>query len=198
MEQPKAYANRKKVEDRPEGDFYATPRSLMWVAESLFKDVFWISMPILDPCCGNGVMGQELSKMGFRVDENDLYKRDGVDYLEGEWNQRQVVMNPPFSQWDAFVEKAKSHASKVMAIGRLNYLSTQSRYQSDIWTHLKSVNVFTRYVDYQTPERDDGCFCVGAMATGWFVWDMFYDGCPMLSFLDVQKYATLGNFKKKK
>ena len=193
----KAYANRKKETERPEGDFYATPRSLMWVAEDLFKSNFWLCAPILDPCCGKGVMKQELEKFGFRVDENDISREGGVDYLDGEWNQRQVVMNPPFSQWDAFVEKAKSHASRIMVVGRLNYLSTQSRYESGIWTHLKSVNPFTRYVDYQTPERDDGCFCVGAMATGWFVWDMGYEGQPTISMLDVQKWATLGNFKKR-
>lgn len=196
MTEGKAYANRKKAEDRPEGDFYATPRSLMWVAKDLFEREFSKKAKILDPCCGNGVMGQELSKFGFKVSENDLY-HDGVDYLSQFWYEPQVVMNPPFSQWDAFVDKAKGHASRIFVIGRLNYLSTQSRYESGIWTHLKSVHPFTRYVDYQTPERDDGCFCVGAMATGWFVWDMEYVGLPTVSMLDVQQWATLGNFKKK-
>jgi hypothetical protein len=38
-------------------------------------------------------------------------------------------------------------------------------------------------------------FNVGAMATAWFLWDADYTGQPQIHFVDVQKYATLGNFK---
>ena len=31
----KAYANRKDKESRPEGDFYSTPKSLVWVAAGI-------------------------------------------------------------------------------------------------------------------------------------------------------------------
>jgi hypothetical protein len=55
---------------------------------------------------------------------------------------------------------------------------------------------FNRYADYQTPARDDGLFHVGAMATAWFVWDMDYIGKPTIEVVDVQEYATLGNFNK--
>lgn len=184
----KAYAHRHGVNERPEGDFYVTPRSLMWVAKSCFEAYLDKEMVVLDPCCGNHVMADALRPMGYEVRENDLFQ-GGVDYLANEWKQTQVVMNPPFSQWDEFVRKAKKHADVVFAIGRLNYLSTQSRFESDIWEGLKYVLPFTRYVDYRTPLRDDGRFQCGAMATGWFIWCRNFYGCPQLKMLDVQNYA---------
>ena len=90
----KAYANRRAEEKRPSGDYYPTPRSLMWVAET---DVFgaWLdkSAPVLDPCCGSHVMADELVKFGYSVHENDIQMEGGVDYLSRGWEERQVVMN---------------------------------------------------------------------------------------------------------
>ena len=82
-----------------------------------------------------------------------------------------------------------------MMIGRLNYLGTQSRLNKWIWNNLKMILPFSRYVDYQTPYRDDGFFHVGAMATAWFLWDMDYYGKPTVEFIDVNKYAKLGNYR---
>ena len=36
----KAFENRKKKEDRPEGDSYPTPKSLIWVAKDFIMDEF--------------------------------------------------------------------------------------------------------------------------------------------------------------
>lgn len=191
----KAYANKKKEKDRPLGDFYATPKSLIWIMEDVIKSEFPTSEPILEPCSGNGAISDELKKIGYKVIENDLF-RDGVDYLETDYSSSNyVITNPPFSLWDEFVVKAKSESSKVLMIGRLNYFGTNSRFSSGIWDNLKSVYCFNRYIDYRTPERDDGMFNVGAMATAWFLWDVDYTGQPQIHFVDVQKYATLGNFK---
>ena len=67
-----------------------------------------------------------------------------------------------------------------------------------IWRHLKAVYPFSRYVDYQTPYRNDGMFHVGNMETAWFLWDMEYEGPFITEIMDVQKWATLGAFKKNK
>lgn len=188
LKKGKAYAHRHSVDERPEGDFYVTPRSLMWVARTWFEQFLDKELIVLDPCCGSHVMADALRPMGYEVRENDLYD-GGVDYLCKDWMETQVVMNPPFSQWDAFVMKAKSHADVIFCIGRLNYLSTQSRYESTIWGGLQFVLPFTRYVDYRTPLRDDGRYQCGAMATGWFIWRKDYKGSPNLKMLDVQQYA---------
>jgi len=192
----KAYANCKSVNDRREGDFYATPKSLIWVAKGIIYQEFPLDQPILEPCSGKNSISDELIKMGYAVVINDLYN-DGIDYLL--FNQfieyKYIITNPPFSLWDEFIFKAKSHVNKLLSIGRLNYLGTNNRFLSGIWNNLKSIYTFNRYVDYQTLPRDDGLFNVGAMATGWFLWDKDYSDAPTIHILDVQKYAQLGNFK---
>jgi hypothetical protein len=190
----KAYASSKKKQDRPEGDFYPTPKSLVWVAEEIIRAEFDTRVKTLEPCCGNGAISQELKAFGYKVCENDLHA-GGVDYLTTAFPQTQVITNPPFSDWDAFVIKAKSEAEKVMMIGRLNYFGTNSRLVSGIWKGLKAVYCFDRYVDYRTPERLDGCFHVGAMATAWFIWERGYRRKPTLDVLSVQDFAKLGAYK---
>lgn len=73
----KAYANRKGKESRPEGDFYSTPKSLVWVAADIIENFFDKNLHILEPCHGEGAISTELKRMGYNVVENDLY-RGGV------------------------------------------------------------------------------------------------------------------------
>jgi len=188
----KAYANKKGKEDRPEGDFYPTPKSLVWVAEDMIKGELDKTQDVFEPCCGNGMISTEIAKWGYNVAENDLY-HGGVDYLNTPFSYTQIITNPPFSLWDEFVVKAKKEANKVILIGRSNYFGTASRLANGIWKELKSVHFFNRYVDYRTPERDDGIFHVGAMATAWFVWEKGFHSPATINFLDVQPYAKLGN-----
>jgi len=180
--------NRKA--DGRKGDYFPTPKSLVWCVEEFIRDNF--SGPILEPCCGEGAISSSLRDLGYTVVENDVHF-GGVDYLQMETDITEIITNPPFNLWDAFLAKAKTHCDKIMFIGRLNYLSTVFRK----WDNLKYVLIFNRYVDYQTPYREDGLFHVGAMATGWFYWDMTYLGPPMLGFVDVTKYAALGGYKEK-
>lgn len=189
----KAYANKKKLEERPKGDFYSTPKSLVWEMKPIILKHF--SGPILEPCYGKAAISGELKKWNYKVTENDLYK-NGVDYITTNPKEKQVISNPPFSLWDDFVIKAKEHCDTFMFIGRLNYLSTQGRLENKIWENLKSIYIFSRYVDYQTPYREDGLFHVGAMATAWFLWEKDYKKETTTHFIDVQKYAKLGNYKE--
>ena len=190
----KSYANKRPKNERPLGDFYATPKSLVWVAASDILSEFSTDDPILEPCSGDGAISEELKRLGFQVTENDLY-REGKDYLQLSHNYRYIITNPPFSLWDHFVDKATKECDKVMLIGRLNYFGTASRLRAGMWKNMKYVYCFNRYVDYRTPPRNDGKFHVGAMATAWFLWDKSYEGEPTLKFLDVQDYASLGNYK---
>ena len=105
----KAYANKKKKEDRPVGDFYSTPKSLVWVAQ----DIIDLEFPsydvdtIFEPCTGQRAIAEELIHSGYNVIENDLYPQyDDIhqeDYLEIDtkaigmkWNNH-ILSNPPFS-----------------------------------------------------------------------------------------------------
>jgi hypothetical protein len=195
----KAYANKKKKEDRPKGDFYSTPKSLIWVAEKIIKKEFYPDL-IFEPAAGQNEkqpITEELKKMGYIVESNDMFS-NGFDYLSFnnyKYRNGQIITNPPFSLWDEFVKKAKTHCRKIMFIGRLNYLGTYQRFEAGIFKNLKYIMPFNRYVDYQTPYRNDGLFHVGSMATCWLLWDTQYTGNAEVIQLDVQKYAKLGNYK---
>jgi hypothetical protein len=191
-ENGKAYANRKKIADRPDGDLYHTPKSLVWE----LLDRVELNNP-WECACGDGAITEVLDDREISYRSSDLSL--GTNFLECDSPYAgDIFTNPPFSLWDAFVEKALNLSKrKVIMLGRTNYFGTQSRYESGIWEHLKEIYIFTRYVDYQTPKRDDGLFHVGALCTGWFIWDKEFLGTPTIDFIDVQKYAKLGAFKKK-
>jgi hypothetical protein len=197
----KAYAHKS---GNRQGDMYHTPKSLIWVSKDIIRKEF-TEEAILEPCCGSGAISEELEKYGYSVLKNDLYTHDGVNmctnfnYLNQMWTfEKYIITNPPFTLWDEFVMKAKTHCEKFMFIGRLNYQSTQGRYNKCLWKNLKGVYPFTRYIDYQTPYRIDGKFHVGAMATAWFLWDMNYEGDTWeQKILDVSGYGTLGQYMRK-
>ena len=52
----KAYANRKKAEERNENDFYVTPYALTWELQKL--NIVKPNATILDPCCGTYALHQ--------------------------------------------------------------------------------------------------------------------------------------------
>lgn len=200
MKKGKNYLSKKIKSDRPLGDFYHTPKSLVWKMESLIKKEF--KGLILEPCYGQkyhpiydvlkydfnlSVIGNDLysTPKGFDyILENHLFK--GFDY---------IITNPPFSLWDAFILAAKSHCKKFMVLGRLNYLCTQKRLETNLFKNLAVIFPFSRYVDYRTKYRSDGLFNVGGLATAWFYFDMNYKGLPFISQLNVNQYAKLGQFK---
>ncbi len=202
----KSYACRDRAENALRiGDFYATPVSLVTCAKDLFYSVLPLKAIITEPCCGNGQIIKGLKQLGFeRFIENDLYN-DRTDILHNDilttdlnkWASKYIVTNFPFSKWDDCVKAflAKEELKALITIGRLNYLSTQSRLKLGLWKHLKEIWVFSRYIDYRTEPRDDGQFNVGAMSTGFFYFTKEDVEAPVIRFVDVQKYATLGNIK---
>lgn len=195
MKDGKAYAH--KTGNRI-GDLYHTPKSLVWVAADIIKKEFNIRDYVLEPACGAGAISEELENIFLAncVQSNDLNGVVGIDYLNWiePW-QKQVITNPPFSLWDEFIVKAKTHCNKFMFIGKCNFLGAQGRYNNNIWRNLKGIYPFNRYVDYQTPYRKDGLFHVGCLQSAWFLWDMEFEGDWSGHVLDVQKYAKLGGFK---
>ena len=192
----KAYANRKSEDKRPQSDFYVTPKSLVW--ELLKTDVLKGSKKILEPCCGKHAISSELEKAGFDVTSKDIMYGDNFlcsDYKFGEFDT--IVTNPPFSQFDDIVMKAKKVAPKVVMIAKTNFFGAYARNKKGVWKHLKEVYIFNRQLDYRTPERDDGLFHVGNLITGWFVWDNSWnEDYWQTRIIDVQQYAKLGGIKE--
>ena len=206
MNKGKSYACRDRAENNlREGDFYPTPKSCVFCAADFFHKIIPLNEVITEPCCAGGSITKALKEIGYSgFIENDLYNPRKDIYHEDilksslAWSSSYVVTNFPFSIWDSCVLAflASKNVDAVITIGRLNYLSTQSRLQSPLWKHLHTVNCFSRYIDYRTPERDDGQFNVGAMASGWFYFTKEEVEHPIIEFCDVQKYATLGNIKE--
>lgn len=204
----KSYACRKTYEGvLRKGDYFPTPKSIVWCSEKYLKEIIPLDATITEPCCGNGQLTKALKEIGYKnVIENDLYN-ERKDILHNdivwsnldEWASDYIVTNFPFSKWDDCVRAflAKTNLKALITVGRLNYLSTQSRLESGIWKHLKEVWCYSRYIDYRTAERDDGQFNVGAMSTAWFYFTKEEVENPIIKFVDVQKYATLGNIKEK-
>ena len=193
----KNYANRKPKYKRPKGDLYVTPKSLVWKLLQIGE--LNPEIPVWECAAGNGAISSVLKGNNFSVKSTDIIT--GEDFLQlpdQKW-EGDIFTNPPFSLWDDFVYKAKFLTdNKIIMLGRTNYFGTYQRSLMGIWDHLKTVYIFNRYVDYQTPPRDDGLFHVGVLCTGWFVWDMSYTGKPTIEIMDVQKYAALGNIDNKK
>jgi hypothetical protein len=183
----KAYANRKEV---IKNDLYHTPQSLTWklTENEKFKNID-------EPACGEMAIVKPLEDLGYTVNATDLTTGHDFLKLEGNCKKKDLVTNPPFFIWDDFVLKSKELGyRKTALIGRTNYLGTYGRYENQLFSSLKYIYVFNRYVDYQTPLRDDGLFHVGALCTGWFVWEAKYKGLPQVVQLDVQEYAKLGSY----
>ena len=190
----KSYATRKEKTKRPESDFYSTPISLVW--ELLKTGVLDGVKTILEPCCGEKAISNQLEARGYIVTSKDI--KTGNDFLLDEYDYGSydaIVTNPPFSLWTEIIEKAKKTSPLVVAIGKTNFFGVHSRNNNDFWRHLKEIYIFDRQVDYQSPFRQDGLFCVGCLVTAWFVWDMNYNGNPEIKFIDVNKYAKLGSYK---
>lgn len=186
----KAYANRKPMSVRPLNDFYPTPSCM---TEELVKTGVLDNVNnIWDCCCGEYAIINVLKKHGFNCFGNDIIYGD--DYLAREYQHHEcIVMNPPFKLFDKFIYKAKKEADLVCAIGKANFFGSHSRNINGLWKHLREVYFFDRQIAFDIPEDADGQVECGMMITGWFVWDMKYNGEPKIKVIDMQKYI-----KKKK
>jgi hypothetical protein len=198
MSQGKAYHNRKPKVERKANDGYSTPRSLVWELHKQYPGVI-DSCDILEPCCGRdqNIMNA-LGDIGISCTGFDLYygqNRQDIFAYDGEHDM--ILTNVPFTNWDDFIFACKSIARRVVVIGRTNYFGTYQRYDSGIWKGLRQTLVFNRMVDYETPARKDGHFHVGGLVTAWMVFDRDYRGKAYLDHVDVQKYATLGQYPRK-
>lgn len=181
----KAYANRKSVDKRPKGDFYETP---VCMTEELVKTgVLDGVKTIWDPCCGKYAITKVLEKHGFNCFGNDIIY--GTDYLKEQYQHHEcIVMNPPFSMFDAFVKKAKQEADIVCAIGKVNFFGGHKRNITGLWDNLKSIYIFDRMIAFDKPLRADNKVECGMLVSCWMIWDKNYKGKPEINVLDMQNY----------
>ena len=189
----KAYANRKKSENRNENDFYETPYCLTWELQKL--NIIQPGKTIIDPCCGNYAISKWFRETN-NVTEKDL--KYGNNFFSDEYSDNQfdyAVLNPPFDLWDSFIKKSKKIASTVISIGKTDYFSCYQRIENGLWNELSDIYVFNRKVDYTYPLEESGKIYCGCLTTGWFVWKKEYTGNPELHFIDVQKYTKIEKYR---
>ena len=183
----KSYAKCKPKNERPEGDFYGTPISLLWEllrAEKIDKS------DILEPACGLGYLSNEMKKLNFNVTANDLYYKNKINFLDYNKKHKTIITNPPFSEFDAFVEHAKKTATeKIYMIGKTNFFGAYKRHYDGIWNGLKKIYVFNRQIDYRSEYDANGLFSCGCLVSGWFVWEKGYKGRPEFDIMDINKYV---------
>ena len=128
----KAYANRKSVDKRPENDLYETPKCLIWEllnsASELNLKIQNKDVKILDCCCGKNAIVNEMQEQGYKnITGTDLIYGD--DFLSEDYPEEKydvIIMNPPFKDFNKFVEKAKILAEEVICIGKMNYFGSHS------------------------------------------------------------------------
>jgi len=185
--QPKKISSRNLAgssEGRPEADFYPTPSSA--VEALLSKETFVGS--IWENSCGDGAICRALEAAGYRdIIATDLIDRGygevGHDFLTSSYTADNVVMNPPFSLAQQFVELSLARTTgKVAMLGKLVFLEGQKRKPFFESTPLKTVYVFSKRVNfYRNGER--GSYSTSTMAFAWFVWEHGYSGEPTISWL---------------
>lgn len=211
----KNYANRKPESERPEGDFYATPSCMVkeLVRNMLIGHEF-ADVKILDPCCGKYAIGNVLRDAGYKniierdlmygqnflydsypgmkiyPDYNFIDKKKQKDYEPKIYqdNVDVIVMNPPFKDFNGFVEKAKDIADRVYCIGKMNFFGAHDRNINGLWEHLEWVLPFDRQIAFDKPETSDGKVECGMIVSCWLIWNKNYNGEPKIKVLDMQKY----------
>ena len=191
----KAYANRKKEKDRPESDYYITPRSL---SRELMERLDWaVGTEVYEPCSGEGAIVDVLDEYGMVIRHDDI-RTTGQDFLLHNEKHDYMIFNPPFSLFDDFVLKAQELTTKqYVVLIKTNFFGAYKRNEMGVWKHLKELYIFNRQVDYRTPMREDGLFHVGNLITGWAVFDKDWnENWWKTSIIDVNKYAKLGSFKE--
>ena len=180
------------------------------------------NMTIFDPCCGKYAIGNVLRNAGYKniierdlmYGQNFLYdcynsvnlfpKYHFIDYKKCKdyeikvyhENIDVIIMNPPFKEFNGFVEKAKDVVDRVYCIGKMNFFGAHDRNVNGLWEHLEWVLPFDRQIAFDKPETEDGKVECGMMISGWFIWNRYYNGCPKIKVLDMQKYIWNGKHSK--
>lgn len=170
--------------ERVENDYYATPegstKALLAVEEVIY--------PAWEPACGEGHISKLLTVDVFST---DLIERGyGLvgDFLQTEnYNFETIITNPPFNLFQEFAEHAlKLAKKKVILFGKLQALEGMKRATFMQKSPLKTVYVFKAR---QNPLRngsavdENGKPWASTMAFAWFVWEIGYEGDPIIKWI---------------
>lgn len=138
-------------------DFYRTPD---WCADIGTRIALQHGGHVLDPCAGDGSLMRAVERaggvaLGMEIDEVRA-NSSGSTFCDAlcsgaEWpNVPAILMNPPFSLWQPFVERAlQKRAFAVIALLRLGALAGQKR--RDWWRRVADSHGVTVHVLSKRP-----------------------------------------------
>lgn len=185
--------------ERADADWYREPG---WLVDALL-DAEPIVGAVHDPACGGGTIPSRCLARGIPATGADMHDRGyglpGSDFLAVDASLApfdNIIVNPPFSLAQEFVEQALKLASrKVIIIQRLAFAEGQKRRRMFEATPLKKIWISSKracmppgagFTDGQRDQwgalkTQDGRG--GAIAYAWFVWERGYIGRPEVGWL---------------
>ena len=179
----------------PKGeDFYATPDG----ATREILNRIPLTGSILEPAAGDGHIIKVLKEFypDNEIVGTELYQRDsnedikfGVDFLTYKWDRKfdNIITNPPFDLCKDFVERSLEIVNdKILIFAKLQLLEGLNRQQMFLDTPLHYVYVFSRRVSplkNGSPVNEQGKDWRSTFATGWFIWEVGYEGEPIIRWI---------------
>lgn len=187
---------------RVENDYYATPfnateallNALNESGETLSSD------SILEPSAGEGHIVKVLkdfypyneivaNDIAYRGSRLGIDVNGGIDFLNYEPHRKYdtVITNPPFALAQEFIEKALTLTNRrVIMFAKIQLLEGDKRRKMFDNSPLKYVYVFSKRVNpLRNGEATDenGKPWASTMCFAWFVWDLEYEGEPIIRWL---------------
>lgn len=187
---------------RVENDYYATPfnateallNALNESGETLSSDT------ILEPSAGEGHIVKVLkdfypyneivaNDIAYRGSRLGIDVNGGIDFLNYEPHRKfdTIITNPPFALAQEFIEKALTLTNRrVIMFAKIQLLEGDKRRKMFDNSPLKYVYVFSKRVN---PLRngevtdENGKPWASTMCFAWFVWDLEYEGEPIIRWL---------------
>jgi len=190
-----AGANSKK--GRVENDYYATnPSDTLAFLELIENEYDLNNMSILEPAAGEGHIMNVLKERYplSKVIGRDLINRgnpdieSGVDFITTNNDEHfdYVITNPPFILAKEFINKSLELAGVAFIFAKLQFLEGKSRKQWFENGHLKYVYVYSyRANPWRNGKSTDenGNKWSSTMAFAWYVFDVKYDGEPIVRWI---------------
>lgn len=184
-----AIHRKDKTAIEKEKDFYQTPQQCVDVLiyHLLNVENYGIDTTVLDPCMGEGMIYNTLIKHFPFTEGIDKYatdKNQRCNYFEYICGLKElIIMNPPYSQKDDFINKAMREAENVYCILPKqvdNYISVNEKYL-DVPEYAGKINLYPKIIMSEKPQYKQG----GLTAYAWYHWnkkdngkrkyDYFYD-----------------------
>ena len=183
---------KSKTWQREKHDFYATPEE----TTRAILDVLVLEGSILEPACGIGHISKVLKEY---YPENEIISTDlidrgfgegGIDFLNHDYGRKfdNIITNPPFKLAKEFVEKALTITNdKVIMLMKIQFLESKGRREFLENSPLKYVYCFS---ERQSTMRNGwkinpktGKPWSTALFLAWFVWEIGYEGEPIVRWL---------------